>query len=170
MRKKVCKDYNITTGMLGTWLGQQDKIKTKVAQKTLKLLMHDGKRPPRFTLAEAELKRRFNERRERGRRVSQHWFFATMAQLVRELHPSVPFLASRGWLSRCCHRFGIAVRTKSNCKRGAALDRIPAVRRWLARYRAMLRTPLSASMPMDLIWGRFRPELRFNCDQVRSPA
>lgn len=166
MRKKLCEDHDITTAMLGSWLSKQDEIRAKVAEKRTRLLLAAGKRGARFKRAEDELERRFKERRGRGRRVSQRWFFATMLQLVKDMYPGVQFVASRGWLWRCCQRLGIAVRTKSNCKRAAAIDRIPAVRQWLARYRAMLSTPLSASMPMDKVWGRFRSGLRFNCDQV----
>jgi hypothetical protein len=166
MRKKVCEDNKISTSMLGTWLAKQEEIRTKMAMKRTKSLLHCAPRGARFVSAETELKKRFDERRRRGRRVSQRWIFATMKQLVRDLHPGVVFVASRGWLHRCCRRFGIAMRTKSNCKRAAAIDRIPAVRQWLARYRAMLSTPLSAATPMDRIWGRFPPALRFNCDQV----
>jgi hypothetical protein len=166
MRQKVCTDYHITSGMLGAWVRDQDKIRAGFTSKKTRLLKRGGVRPLRFPRAEAELAIRFNERRRRGRRVSERWLYATMQLLVREMYPTATFVASRGWLTRCCHRLGIAVRAKSNCKRAAARDRIPAVRQWLARYRLMLKTPLSKSMPMDPIWGRFPPELRFNCDQV----
>jgi hypothetical protein len=166
MRNKVCEDYDITTGMLGTWVAKMEETRDKVAAKRKKRLFYGARHRPRFPLAETELERRFKERRARGSRISQRWFYATMMQLVKELYPCVEFVASRGWFTRCCHRLRIALRTKTNCKRAAAIDRIPAVREWLARYRLMLSTPLSLSMPMDSIWGRFRPELRFNCDQV----
>jgi hypothetical protein len=166
MRNKVCDDYDITTGMLGSWLAKMDEIRDKIAAKRKKRLFHGVRHRPRFPLAETELERRFKERRAKGSRVSQRWFYATMMQLVKELYPGVEFVASRGWFTRCCHRLRIALRTKTNCKRAAVIDRIPAVREWLARYRLMLSTPLSLSMSMDPIWGRFRPELRFNCDQV----
>jgi hypothetical protein len=166
MRKKVCKTYDITTGMLGAWVRDQDKIRAAFASKKTRLLKSGGVRAPRFPRAEAELAVRFKERRRRGRRVSERWLYSTMRQLVREMYPTATFGASRGWLFRCCHRLGIAVRAKSNCKRAAAQDRIPAIRQWLARYRLMLKTPLTKSMPMDRVWGRFKPELRFNCDQV----
>jgi len=168
MRKKLCEDHDITTAMLGSWLSKQDEIRAKVAESRTLKLFKVTKRSARFKRAEDELERRFKERRGRGRRVSQRWFFATMAQLVKDMYPGVPFVASRGWLRRCCQRLGIAMRAKSNCKRAAAIERIPAIRQWLARYRAMLSTPLSASMPMDKVWGRFRPERRFNCDQVQA--
>jgi len=166
MRKKVMTDYKITSGQLSTWMGMQDEIRAAVADRRTRKLLQAAQRRPRWPLAETELSRRFKERRGRGRRVSQRWIFATMKQLMKEMYPGATFAASRGWLRRCCERLGIAMRSKSNCKRRAAIDRLPAVRQWLARYRSMLSTPLSASMPMDPIWGRFRPERRFNCDQV----
>ena len=152
--------------MLGKWVHDQDRIRSKVASKKTAKLKSGGVLLPRFPRAETELANRFRERRRRGRRVSERWFFSTMRALVREMYPSATFVASRGWLSRCSHRLGIAVRTKTNCKRAGAPDRIPAVRQWLARYRLMLKTPLTKSMPMDPVWGRFTPALRFNCDQV----
>ena len=87
-----------------------------------------------------------------------------MKQLVRERYLGCVCRFAWG-LHRCRRRFGIAMRTKSNCKRAAAIDRIPAVRQWLARYRAMLSTPLAANGPhLESI----TPALRFNCDQVCS--
>jgi len=168
MREKVCKDYKITSSMLGKWIRDQDTIRQKVASKRTRLLKQGGTRPPRFPRAEAELATRFKERRSLGRRVSERWFFTTMAQLVRDMYPGTPFTASRGWLFRCCHRLGVSHRAKSNCKRSAAADRVPAVREWLGRYRHMLSIPLNKSMQMDPIWGRFPPPLRFNCDQVST--
>jgi len=123
-------------------------------------------RRARFPDAEAELAKRFQERRSRGRRVSERWFFAMMKQLTREMHPTIPFIASRGWFDRMRYRLKIATRAKTNCKQRSALERIPAIKHWYARYREMLKTPLNRSMKMHPIWGRFPPHLRFNCDQV----
>lgn len=152
--------------MLGVWLAKQEEIRAAVADKKTAALKLGGVRPARFPKAEAELEVRFKERRRGGRRVTGRWLVTTIVQLVKEMYPGSKFVASRGWLHRCCHRLGIAMRTKSNCKGKAAQDRLPAVLQWLARYRAMLSTPLSKSMTMDKVWGRFVPRLRFNCDQV----
>ena len=124
-------------------LGTRDKI----AAKRKKRLFHGAVHRPRFPLAETELQRRFKERRAKGSRVSQRWFYATMLQLVKELYPGIEFVASRGWFTRCCHRLRIALRTKTNCKRAAAIDRIPAVREWLARALLRARAPLAAAAP-----------------------
>lgn len=129
-------------------------------------LLAVGKRAARFPRAEQELEKRFKDRRSHGLRVSERWFFTTMLQLVRNLYPGSQFVASRGWLYRCVHRLGIGRRTKTNCKSHSASDRIPAIREWLVGFRRMLCTPLSKTMKMDPTWGRFPPELRFNCDQV----
>jgi hypothetical protein len=140
-----------------------------VADKYTRKLKRGGTtRARRFPLAEDELEKRFRERRSKGRRVSERWIFAMMRQLVKDMYPGVPFMCSRGWLMRCRERLGITVRTKSNCKRLAVSDRVPAVMLWLARYRLMLQTQVTKSMPMDPVWGRFKPELRFNGDQVPS--
>lgn len=162
----MCSDYDITTGMLGVWLAKQEEIRAAVADKKRAALKLGSVRPPRFPKAEAELEVRFKERRRGGRRVTSRWLVTTMRQLGKEMYPGLKFVASYGWLHRCCHRLGIAMRTKSNCKGQAAQDRLPAVMQWLSKYRFMLSTPLNKSMTMHPVWGRFPPNHRFNCDQV----
>jgi hypothetical protein len=170
MREKVCKDYEITTGMLGVWVAKQEEIRYAMTHKKVTALKLGGIKPARFPRAEAELQVKFKERRRVGRRVTCRWLVATMTQLVQEMykdHPGRKFIASHGWLLRCCRRLKIGMRTKTNCKKKAVQDRLPAVLQWLASYRFMLSTPLTGSMCLDNVWGRFPPHLRFNCDQVQ---
>lgn len=166
MRKKICKDNGITTGMLGQWLQDQDKIRHAYTHKKTAALRCGAIRPARFPAAEKELQSRFKDRRLRGCRVTGRWLVSTMLQLVKEMYPGSKFVASAGWLHRCSHRLGIGSRTKSNCKGIAAQDRLPAVLKWLASYRLMLNSPPNKTTSMHTTWGRFPPHLRFNCDQV----
>ena len=152
--------------MLGVWIRDQDKIRHALTNKKTTALKIGAVRTPRYPIAEKELQQRFQDRRRRGHRVSGRWLTSMMIQLVKDHYQGAKFVASAGWLHRCCSRFGIAMRTKSNGKCMAVQDRLPAVLQWLANYRFMLSTAPTKATTMHPTWGRFPPHLRYNCDQV----
>ncbi len=124
---------------------------------------------PRYAVVEDKLLKLFRGRRNGGHKVSALWMQAKARLLAKEFMPGERFFASHGWLRRLAMRNNLSPRSKTNVKLQSVSERLPRVRHWHRGLRKFLKMPISEGTPLDPVWGRYPPELRFNMDQVPLP-
>lgn len=164
----VASEVGVSAGTLSDWVGKErSKIMTAAADPKMRKLLAWPAPRVRFPQLEAELMRRFKERRKHGRKVTERWLVVSARQLAKKLYPKAEFHASHGWRVRFANRAGIAPRRKTNTKQHSVFERLPLVRRFLLDLRAMLReNRVDTASQHTPKWGRFPPHLRGNFDEV----
>ena len=166
-------DQRASTGSCSCWLLPfslvivfQSLILRQAATARLGTLLRVHRSKPRFAAVEERLLKLFKERRKAGRKVSAMWMKATARRFAKEIIPKEKFRASSGWLRRFARRNKLTPRSKTNVKLEPLSVRLPSIRHFHRGLRKLLKTPISEDIPLDPVWGRYTPDLRFNMDQV----
>ena len=117
-----------------------------------------ARRAGHFDDAEVETAKDVRAARLAGRRVSARVIRAIMRRHVNALHAAdkaVTFKASNRWLGAFCNRFAFAHRRATNRKSKPVAERLPAVRRYIARLARRLarhvRAPIVGPLQPPLL-------------------
>lgn len=148
---------------------QKDKNGKIIALKSAaarRMTLHGG-RGAKYAAAEEELYKQFKDQRALGKRVNERWLCVSMKKILREVYGDFAadeFRASYGWVWRFAARFNISLRRATNHKHQSVAERLPKIKRWLARLRLRLNEgPEHRKHP---VWGRWLPCNRLSVDQV----
>jgi len=129
-----------------------------------------------FARLESVLLAKIKEHRKKSRRVSNTFIRVNALQIFEELkrdersgyHNKV-FKASTGWQCRFIKRNKLKYAKRKSGKKMHPNDHVKKIENFLATLRFKLLSPPSEDTTVYELWGRFRPEHRFNMDQVPLP-
>ena len=101
---KTCKEFNLNSKTLSTWIKEEDKI----------LQMPAGKRAnryrlPRYPDVEESLYGYYLEQKQSGYNTSRSWLRNKAKEIMNVLHPNAKFKFSSHWFSRFKERYGLFV-------------------------------------------------------------
>lgn len=100
---KTCKEFNLNSKTLSTWIKEEDKI----------LQMPVGKRAnryrlPRYPDVEESLYGEYLKQKQKGYKASRSWLRNKAKEIMDVLHPNEKFKFSSHWFSRFKERYGLA--------------------------------------------------------------
>ncbi|KAJ1449422.1 hypothetical protein M885DRAFT_572764 [Pelagophyceae sp. CCMP2097] len=155
----VAEDYGLCTTLLYPWIRNEEIIRATLKtskhaggkydggfmrsnSKAGKAMQLGGGRGSSYPLAEESTFKLFMKRRAAGLRIGPRILMIMMRRDVADHYDkeaASTFKAFKGWLRCFAMRWNISLRKKSNKKNVSAVERLPKVKRWLARFRRRLR-------------------------------
>ena len=179
----IAQKHELNTDQVLKWSQAEEKIRKYGAARVTKVKKSIGSgRTPLYPDIEKPLKEQIVERRSKGLRVSTRFVVRHAKQLAKEHYPEEQhkFKASTMWLNGFAERESLTIRVPKNTKVFSTgmigqminlvskslmigtVEMIPPVKQFHLNLRDFLKT----GVQQDPIYGRFKPENRYNVDQI----
>ena len=159
-QQQIANELGIHPAMLSRWKQKAETIFHEAGNSRRRRLLIVGS-ASKYSEMEKQLFAEFQSRRTRGHRVTERWLCVRARVIV-----GGTFRASHGWRIRFAKRYNITPRRKTNTKKLSAETRLPQLRHW---HTELVRDVISKGQSVDPKRGRFRPEQRYNADQIPLP-
>ena len=143
---KTCKEFNLNSKTLSTWIKEEAKI----------LQMPAGKRAnryrlPRYPDVEESLYTQYLEQKKQGLKTGKAWLRSKAKEIMDELHPGAKFKFSSHWFSRFKERYGLAFQLQDSKFQNTPHANTKFVHGGRSYMRATVITvaPCSSSVPSE---------------------
>ena len=152
--------------MLFRWLKDKGKIFKKVNEGCLLKKDRPSGKSEKHAKTQFLLHEKFLQQRKKGNKVSFKWLMLTGRKIaIENSHPTFTRWATQQFL----RIYQVKIRRVQRKKQKPKSASEEALKQWHFNFREKVVKSKRNNENFDPKWGRFRPERRFNVDQVPLP-
>ena len=155
-------EVDISKSMVFRWINDKDEIFQKASQDKI-CHLKKGRPSTKHLKTFPKLYQAFLKMRENGQKVSFLWFWIKGKKIAKEIEAP---LFTRSAAQAFVKKYNLKVRRTQRKKQQDKSDYIEKLKQWHLRLREGMIKSGKSKPTYDQKWGRFKPHLRFNVDQV----
>ena len=133
-RRQWCFDNNISKSCVYRWVKNLENLDQKTLKELRRMSFIKINHLGTFPKAQKELKKRFDERRGNGNKVTYSWLKATMQHICQEINPPGydpdKHVFGNHWCKLFCKRHRISLQRATNTKAKHILEKIHLIKNY----------------------------------------